>query len=247
MNHQFRHITLQDEKHRPKVGRNWVKRTAKSPAPDTKNLPGVYFVYVLGSGGHTAELIETIRRNFRGQANQHRRYVITSGDQGSMDKVLKLEKDIRDACPRAKAGTYDVFKIVRARRVHQSKLTAPLTCLLAAAHAIVALTREPAQRRAKEFGKEFLYPHVIVTNGPATGFIIGLVAYLLKMFYLVPTNRLKTVYIESWARTQTLSLTGKLFLKTGIANMFCVQHMTLAENIPGAEFVQVATRATPFG
>ena len=76
----------------------------------------------------------------------------------------------------------------------------------------------------------------IVTNGPANGFIVCLVAHLLKILYLVPQNRLRIVYIESWARSRTLSLTGKLFVRTGIADLVCVQHQTLA-GIKGARYV----------
>ena len=181
-------------------------------------------------------MIDTITQQFQGQANQHRRYVITSGDTSSQGMVEKLEARITKAYPNEKAGTRDVFKIRRARDVHQSLLTAPLTCLVSAGHAISALTREPTLRSAKRYGYQFKYPHVIVTNGPASGFIVSLVAHSLKLFYLVPKNRLKVVYIESWARSKTLSLTGKLFLWTGIADKFCVQHETLAK-LTGAEYM----------
>ena len=211
-------------------------------------MPAVYFLYILGSGGHTAEMIETIKQKFRGQKNQHRRYIVGSGDGSSLSMVRTLEMIISDAYPDERAGTRDVFKVKRARAVHQSILTAPFTCLASAAHAVNALTREPNLRPRRSYGDQFKYPHVIVTNGPATGFIVCLVAHLLKILHLVPPNRLKTVYIESWARTKTLSLTGKLFLWTGIADMFCVQHEPLARAIPGAEYVgQVTARVAPVG
>jgi len=219
-----------------------------APVPDTDVLPAVYFLYVLGSGGHSAEMVETIKQKFRGQKNQHRRYVITSGDKSSQNMITTLETTISDAYPDERAGTRDVFLIKRARAVHQSLWTTPFTCLMSAAHAINALTREPNLRPSRTYGYGFKYPHVIITNGPATGFIIALVAHLLKIFYLVPPNRLKTVYIESWAKTKTLSLTGKLFRWTGIADMFCVQHEMLARSIPGAAFVgKVTARVTPVG
>ncbi|KAK0704820.1 glycosyltransferase family 1 protein [Lasiosphaeris hirsuta] len=245
----FRHVSLRRERGQLRTGRGWVtKSDPNSAVPDTSGLPAVYFLYVLGSGGHSAEMIETIKQKFCGQRNQHRRYIITSGDGSSLNMVKKLEATISDAYPDERAGTRDVFNIKRARAVHQPKCTAPFTSLLSAAHAINALTREPNLRPVRQYGYQFKYPHVIVTNGPATGFIVALVAYLLKIFYLVPQNRLKTVYIESWARTKTLSLTGKLFLHTGIADMFCVQHQPLARAIPGAEYVgQVTARLTPVG
>ncbi|KAM7220238.1 glycosyltransferase [Rhypophila decipiens] len=236
----FRHLTLRWERPGPLPAPpspdGTRPRSNSSPVPDTSTLPAVYFLYVLGSGGHSAELIDTITSQFKGHPNQHRRYVITSGDSSSKGMAEKLEARISRAYPDGKAGTVDIFKIRRARDVHQSLLTAPWTCLVSAGHAISALTREPTSRSAKRFGYQFKYPHVIVTNGPASGFIVSLVAHVLKVFYLVPKNRLKVVYIESWARSRTLSLTGKLFLWTGIADKFCVQHERLAR-ITGGEYL----------
>lgn len=202
--------------------------------PDTSGLPAVYFLYILGSGGHTTEMLLTVQRKIRAQANQHRRYVISNGDVDSFRRLSALEAKIRRVLPDGGlSGTSDSFTIPRARRVHQSLLTAPFSCLATAIVAVNALTREPEDRPTTRHGRQFKYPHVVVTNGPATGFIVCLVAHLLKMFYMVPQNRLKMVYIESWARTRTLSLTGKLFLWSGIADMFCVQHEELARRTGG--------------
>lgn len=205
-------------------------------------------MYILGSGGHTTEMLETVKHKFLPQFNQHRRYVVTNDDADSLRRFNELEAIIRDAVPDSRSGTVDAWRLPRARRVHQSLLTAPLTCLATAIHAINALTREPEARPATRHSTQFKYPHVIVTNGPATGFIVCLVAHLLKVLYLVPQNRLKMVYVESWARTRTLSLTGKMFWWTGIADMFCVQHEELARRTAGAVFVgQVSARLYPVG
>lgn len=179
-------------------------------------------------------MIETIKQSFGGGTNLHRRYVITSGDNSSAGMVHELECNIKDAFPDRRGGTFDVFEISRARAVHQPLYTAPLTCLISAAHAVHALTSEPILRPAKDYGDQFKYPHVIVTNGPATGFIVGMVAHVLKMLCLVPPNGFKIVYTESWARSRSLSLTGKLFWWTGITELFFVQHEELAEKVPGA-------------
>lgn len=179
-------------------------------------------------------MIETIKQSFGGGTNLHRRYVITSGDNSSAGMVHELECNIKDTFPDRRGGTFDVSEISRARAVHQPLYTAPLTCLISAAHAVHALTSEPILRPAKDYGDQFKYPHVIVTNGPATGFIVGMVAHVLKMLCLVPPNGFKIVYTESWARSRSLSLTGKLFWWTGITELFFVQHEELAEKVPGA-------------
>ncbi|KAK3684027.1 oligosaccharide biosynthesis protein Alg14 like-domain-containing protein [Podospora appendiculata] len=248
----FRHLSITWTHPKPRPGANFLSRSPTTPtAPRlvTSTLPAVYFLYVLGSGGHSAEMIETIKQQFQSQPNQHRRYVLSTGDSASQTMAARLEAQISAAFPDARAGTRDMVRIRRARAVHQPLLSTPLTCLLSAGQAVHALTRLPASRSATRHGYQFQYPHVIVTNGPATGFIVCLVAHLLKILYVVPQNRLRMVYIETWARSRTLSLTGKLFLWTGIADMLCVQHQALAR-IKGTEYVGMISgppSATPLG
>lgn len=123
-----------------------------------------------------------------------------------------------------------MFRVTRARRVHQPLWTAPYTSVLSALSVVRALIQEPEERAGTASRAAFRYPHVIVTNGPGTGFIVCLVAHVLKIFYLVPADRLKVAYIETWAHISTLSLTGKLFYYSDIADLFAVQHKTLADN-----------------
>ncbi|CCC10858.1 hypothetical protein SMACR_04089 [Sordaria macrospora] len=241
----YRHFEI--IRRRQKPGGSWlvasnapqIDSAASAQVPNTTSLPAVYFTYILGSGGHTAEMIETIKQSFRGQANMHRRYIISTGDSSSLAKARLLEWTIKGAYPGedARAGTSDIFLIRRARKVHQPLYTAPFTCLISAFHAANALTRMPNLRSTKENAKDFEYPHVIVTNGPANGFVVCLVAHLLKIFYLVPGNRAKMAYIETWARSKTMSLTGKLFLKTGIADVVGVQHESLARIFKGSQYI----------
>ncbi|KAK3320663.1 oligosaccharide biosynthesis protein Alg14 like-domain-containing protein [Cercophora scortea] len=206
----FRHLSITWTHPKPRPGADFLSRTGThSPtAPrllSTTALPAVYFLYILGSGGHSAEMIETIKQQFQSQPNQHRRYVLSTGDTASQSMAARLEAQISTAFPDARAGTRDIIRIRRARAVHQPLLSTPLTCLLSAGQAVHALTRLPAARSATRHGYQFQYPHVIVTNGPATGFVVCLVAHLLKIMYVVPQNRLRMVYIETWARSRTLS------------------------------------------
>ncbi|KAK4242204.1 glycosyltransferase [Achaetomium macrosporum] len=234
---RWRHVSIKREQYPPQRGRRWISDDGNTSVPDTSRLPAVYFFYVLGSGGHTTEMLDIIRQKFRPQTNQHRRYLVTIGDQDSLNRVARLEVLIHNACPNDTHGTLDSFQVPRARRVHQPFWTAPFTCVLTAFYCINALTREPEVRPRTRHGKQFKYPHVIVTNGPATGFVVCAVAHMLKIFYLVPDNRLKMVYVESWARSRTLSLTGRLFWWTNIADMFCVQHDELARRTKGAVYL----------
>lgn len=201
----------------------------KKSGPDLSHLPAVSYLYVFGSGGHTTEMAALIKLSFKSNKNQHRRYIITDGDQHSQNQERSLESLIQRSCTDGAAGTYDTIIVPRARKVYQSYASSVYTSLRCALDILVALTTIPAQRGGTTNAKEFQYPHVIVTNGPGTGFIVGLMAHVLKVLYLAPQDRLRVVFVETWARTQNLGLTGKLFYWTDIPDVFVVQSETLSK------------------
>ncbi|KAK2002541.1 Alg14-domain-containing protein [Colletotrichum falcatum] len=188
-------------------------------------LRGTYFLVVLGSGGHTKEMLAMMEIGFPNVPSMHRRYLISSGDSMSLKHLEAFESDLRTAHGEGQVGTYDKYTVARARKIHQSLLTAPFTALLSVIQIFPLLLSSPFQgaRSRQQF------PDIILTNGPATGFMVGLVAYLLKVFSIVPEDTMQVLYIESWARIRTLSLTGKLFHRTGIADLLLVQHEMVAE------------------
>lgn len=196
---------------------------------DLSHLPAISYLYVFGSGGHTTEMTALIKLSFKANKNQHRRYIITEEDQHSQNKERALENLIHESCTDEAAGTYDTIIVPRARKVYQSYASSVYTSLRCALDILVALTTIPAQRAGTPNAKEFQYPHVIVTNGPGTGFIVGLMAHILRVLYLVPQDRLRVVFVETWARTHNLGLTGKLFYWTDIADVFVVQSEKLSK------------------
>lgn len=158
--------------------------------------------------------------------NAHRRYVISSGDKMSDNHLEDYEADLKSLCEAQNraAGTYDICIVTRARRVHQPLWTTPLTALLSILDIFPILLSPPTTL----VGRKLRYPSVIFSNGPATGFFVGLAAHALKIFCLVPEDSMRFVYVESWARISTLSLTGKLFYYTNTADVFLVQHERVA-------------------
>ncbi|TLD24380.1 hypothetical protein PspLS_06539 [Pyricularia sp. CBS 133598] len=224
------HVWLSRKKSRDR-GSIWAATNSSYTGLNTGELPAVYHTYILGSGGHTGEIFEFVKRSFRGHKNLHRRYIITSGDTHSPHIVARLETLIRDSTDGQATGTWDVIRVARARRVHQPLWTAWYTSIISALSIVNALVKEPKSRPKDTYGTAYRYPHVIVTNGPGTGFIVCLVAYILKLLFIAPSNRIKMVYMETWAHISTLSLTGKLFYYTDLADMFLVQHMQLADRI----------------
>ncbi|RGP78443.1 beta-1,4-n-acetylglucosaminyltransferase [Fusarium longipes] len=185
-----------------------------------------YYLFVLGSGGHTKEMLMMMDDGYCSFRNFHRRYLISSGDTMSANHLEDYEAELQDLCAAqgTQPGTYDTVTVTRARQIHQSLLTTPFTALLSILDIFPALMTPPAN----DIGARMRYPTCIFTNGPATGFFVGLAAHLLKLLYLVPETSMHIIYVESWARITTLSLTGKLFYYTGIADVL-VQHKKVAE------------------
>lgn len=156
---------------------------------------------------------------------------MTVGDPYSLKQAKALETNIAKHYPDGSAGTSDMIAVTRARSVHQSYISSVFTSLQSFAQIVGALTTIPSLRVGQPNAEAFRSPHVIVTNGPGTGFIVGLVAFLLKVFRIVPRDRLKVVFVETWARTHSLGLTGKLFNLTKIADVFVVQAEVLARAV----------------
>ncbi|QUC21347.1 uncharacterized protein UV8b_05590 [Ustilaginoidea virens] len=194
-----------------------------APPKDAAPSQGEYFLFVLGSGGHTKEMLMMMDDGTPHQGSCHRRYLISSGDSMSESHLDEYEAAMRRGA--SAPGTYDKRVVTRARRVHQPLWSTPWTSLLSIVDIFPALLSPPRNGAAKEGPK---YPGLIFSNGPATGLPVALAVHLLKVVGVVPHEAMKFVYIESWARISTLSLTGKLLYYTGIADAFYVQHEEVA-------------------
>jgi beta-1,4-N-acetylglucosaminyltransferase len=184
----------------------------------------------------------------------HRTYVVSSGDNFSAAKAVEFEQRLpsRKQVPteqrksrarddstddRDPLDCYDIVTVPRARRVHQSYLTAPfstLQCLWACL--LVLRGSHPDQNSLLRMSSP--YPDVILANGPATAVCVVLAARILRLLHCLVTFlsfgnfaaasdgsklksegkdapsdfQLRTIFVESWARVTTLSLSGKLLL-----------------------------------
>lgn len=201
--------------------------TWPSPILSSKNASSSeptkeYYLFVLGSGGHTKEMLMMMDDGTRDFGNTHRRYLISSGDKMSENHLGDYEDELKESS--SAPGTYDKCIVTRARRVHQPLWSTPWTGLLSILDIFPVLLSPPET----EIGKTLRYPGVIFSNGPATGFFVALAVHVLKLLGIVPDDKMKFVYIESWARIATLSLTGKLLYCTGMADAFYVQHEEVA-------------------
>jgi beta-1,4-N-acetylglucosaminyltransferase len=157
---------------------------------------------VLGSGGHTAEMLLMLEKANLGRW-QKRSWIVSSGDGFSARLAGEMEGRISQS---QKEG-FEIVELPRARRVHQSILTAPWTSLLCLWAAIKIL-------RSNE-------PDIILTNGPGTGVILVLASLILRFFAIGQCGKTRSIYVESLARCRKLSLSGRL-LKP-VVDRFLVQ------------------------
>ncbi|KAJ5894334.1 hypothetical protein N7495_006025 [Penicillium taxi] len=186
-----------------------------------------HILIVLGSGGHTAEMF---RMMSHGHAlfdkRTHRTYVVTSGDHLSADKAATFENEMKPG------GSFSVVTIPRARKVHQSYLTAPFSTIICFISCMAVLIRKyPGQVKLSP-RYHSIFPDLIVANGPAVSLCMIIAAKIYRFFLFVGGSswykypRLDTIYVESWTRTRSLSTTGLLVLP--FADTFLVQWPQIA-------------------
>ena len=172
---------------------------------------------VLGSGGHTTEMLRLL-----GGLDASRygpvTLVVAASDTTSAAKAAGMLPSDLDA-------TWAT--IPRAREVGQPFVAAVPTTLraLCAAAAVVYRAR----------------PRLVLCNGPGT--CVPVVAWAFVARTLRPVtwfvgvgSRPAIVYVESAARTKTMSLTGRILYTTRLADEVFVQWEGLARRYPRAKF-----------
>ncbi len=160
-------------------------------------------------------------RNIKIRSYQFRTYIVSSGDEFSAQKAVEFEDMLHNTwaseTEKLECGQYRVMEVHRARRIHQSLRTTPWTsmkCLWDCMNILQPSDGFP------------LWPDLIITNGPGTGVIVVLAAVLLKYAGLRGSHgKLRTIYVESWARVKGLSLSGKILLR--MVDRFLVQWASL--------------------
>nr|OQO25994.1 hypothetical protein B0A51_08822 [Rachicladosporium sp. CCFEE 5018] len=202
-----------------------------------------HLLIVLGSGGHTAEMIAMLERAVNSPSPQsaqsldwrdfaHRTWVVGEDDELSATKAKEFEEmatsltsqeTLMSGKVRAYTdhgpGSYEIKKVPRARAIYQSPWTSPfsvLRCFLACwsilTHGVYpedvsAMQHIPADTKGRD------YPDIILVNGPATGTVMVLASVALRFFDYkgaATRFRMRTLYVESWARVKRLSLSGRI-------------------------------------
>ena len=180
----------------------------------------------------------------RGEKDGHAEIKVTDAEARKRLRKEECGKDMeRPTC--LGPDHYNIAEVPRARKIHQPFLTTPLSCLWTLISSFAPLLRSPPLLPNQ--GPTTPYEHaaadlpdLIITNGPATAVIIILASLILRFGNWRGANsreKCRTVYVESFARVKTLSLSGRLLLR--IVDRFLVQWEEL-EGVGGrAEFYGV--------
>ncbi|XP_055607818.1 UDP-N-acetylglucosamine transferase subunit ALG14 homolog [Uranotaenia lowii] len=177
----------------------------------TKRKGPVRTMIVMGSGGHTAEMLQIVERlDFTKYSP--REYVIAAADKTSVVKVIDQEVQRE---PDLAKQAYRIVTITRSRHVQQSYFTSIFTTLSAVLNSIPVVLKSR--------------PELILTNGPGTCVPICLIAFLARLFFI--NNNCKIVFVESFCRVRSLSLSGQILL--WITDLFVVQWPGLIEKGAG--------------
>lgn len=204
---------------------------------------------MLGSGGHTAEMFSLLQ-GLDTSLYTHRSYVVSSGDDFSALKAVEFENTLRAGRTEREREfphvppTYDISFVPRARKIHQSLLTSPISsirCLLACFGILSApsarqsasstMDRVHCEVLPEQQTLSYAYPDLIIANGPATAVLVIVASLLLRFCNFRGTEgQMRTIYVESWARVSTLSLSGRILSTGGMVNRMLVQWETLAQS-----------------
>jgi beta-1,4-N-acetylglucosaminyltransferase len=125
-------------------------------------------------------------------------YIVNDGDDMSVQKALQLEAKTA----MQEKSSYSILSIPRARRVHQTLTGTPLAAFYSLMVCSYHLTLLPFFS-----GRRKTFADVLILNGPGTCFILCVAVYINKFFgFHAPY----IVYVETFARVSSLSLSGKL-------------------------------------
>ncbi|KAI6705843.1 hypothetical protein NL676_008805 [Syzygium grande] len=174
---------------------------------------------VLGSGGHTAEMLNLLSV-LQKDRFAPRFYIAAATDNMSLQKARVMEDSLIDAAGVKVEETAKYLQIYRSREVGQSYVTSVWTTLVATAHALYLMIQ--------------LRPEVILCNGPGTCIPLCAIAFLFKVLGIRWSS---IFYMESIARVKRLSLSGLLLYKLRVADQFFVQWPQLQRKYPRAEYV----------
>ncbi|XP_052725905.1 UDP-N-acetylglucosamine transferase subunit ALG14 isoform X4 [Vigna angularis] len=121
---------------------------------------------ILGSGGHTAEMLNLLAVLRKDRFNP-RFYIAAATDNMSLEKAQLLENSLATENATSVTHSAQFMKIYRSREVGQSYITSIWTTLIAMVHALWLMIK--------------IRPEVILCNGPGTCIPICAIAFIFKL------------------------------------------------------------------
>ena len=170
----------------------------KSSKHSGANRKAYRTMVVLGSGGHTSEMLSLLR-NLNIKKYSPMIFVASNTDKFSEKRLHSWQRKYR-----SDENPYKVRYISRSREVNQPFFTTIFTTLKSLFECMSLIYET--------------MPDVILCDGPGTCLPPCYICFLFNFFGLRNT---KIIFVESFARVNSLSLTGKLVLF--VANRFIVQ------------------------
>ncbi|EEB09603.1 UDP-GlcNAc transferase associated protein Alg14 [Schizosaccharomyces japonicus yFS275] len=183
-------------------------------ASESSHAAEKHLLAFFGSGGHTAEMMSLLNA-LNSTLYPVRTYVTGRDDKMSQKKakvLMSQQADLRT----------QLLSVPRARYVKQSWLTTPFTAFISLFGALRVI-----------FMNEFGTPDVLLCNGPGTCVLICFSAMLARLL----GKPIKIVYVESFARVRSLSLSGKILMP--FVDRFLVQFPELVEKYKKAEYIGI--------
>ncbi|CAI2351014.1 unnamed protein product [Caenorhabditis sp. 36 PRJEB53466] len=166
---------------------------------------------VLGSGGHTTEMLELVK-HFGDEFNE-RTYIIADTDTISEDKATAHEKSRNNE-------RFAIEKIPRSREVGQSYYSSIFSTLNSFVFSVKLLYR--------------IRPDLVLLNGPGTCIPVAFAAAFFDMIRLADTV---LIYEESICRVKKLSLSGAILYYTGMVDCLIVQWPGLKMTYPRSTYI----------
>ncbi|KAM9975080.1 hypothetical protein ACTFIW_008555 [Dictyostelium discoideum] len=192
LSNQFKLIN-NNEDGNTKTSSSSSSSSSTSTSSTTNSKKKLKTMVVLGSGGHTTEMFYLLKKVDKNKFNPIT-YVLADSDKRSEDKIR-----IEDT------SSPIIKKIPRSRNVGQSFFNSIFTTLIALFYSMLLVFKEK--------------PDCLLCNGPGTCVPLAVCVLLLRWLRIGKGS--KIIYIESLARVNDLSLSGKILQH--ISDWFVVQ------------------------
>ncbi|KAG0712396.1 UDP-N-acetylglucosamine transferase subunit ALG14 [Chionoecetes opilio] len=178
---------------------------------------------VLGSGGHTVEMLKMVAA-LDPQKYSPRIYVVADTDEISHKKLLEVEKHFKQLVVAVELflsqdeDHFVVEVVPRTREVGQSWVTSAFTTLRALIASLLVLAHH--------------LPTLIVSNGPGTCVPLCVGAVIMRVLGVCHS---RVVFVESLCRVRSLSLSGRVLYP--LSDHFLVQWPYLTDSYPKARYI----------